>query len=165
MNPDVLLQAILAEPEDDSVRLVYADWLDEHGDQDRAEFIRVQCELARLGASDRRVQRLRHREKLLLRQHATEWAGSLRQLECYGYIGFERGFVYSVRQVEAEEFLNHLPDFFERHPLQVVELVGVKPGEMSAIAACPHMARLKELRFYGGSFGPGEGQALARSPF
>jgi len=29
-------------------RLILSDWLDEHGDPDRTEFIRVQCELARL---------------------------------------------------------------------------------------------------------------------
>jgi len=32
---------IIARPEDDGPRLVYADWLEEHGDSDRAEFIRV----------------------------------------------------------------------------------------------------------------------------
>jgi uncharacterized protein (TIGR02996 family) len=43
------LKAILADTDgDDGPRLVYADWLDEHGDP-RGEFIRVQCELARLG--------------------------------------------------------------------------------------------------------------------
>lgn len=42
-----LLKAILANPDDDLVRLVYADWLDEHGTTDaeaaRAEFIRLGC--------------------------------------------------------------------------------------------------------------------------
>jgi uncharacterized protein (TIGR02996 family) len=42
------LAAILAEPEEDSHRLVYADWLDENGNSERAEFVRVQCRLARL---------------------------------------------------------------------------------------------------------------------
>lgn len=42
-----LLAAVLENPADDGVRLVYADWLDEHGGQpERAEFIRVQCRLA-----------------------------------------------------------------------------------------------------------------------
>ena len=36
----------------DLPKLVYADWLDEHGRHARAEFIRVQCELARLSADD-----------------------------------------------------------------------------------------------------------------
>jgi uncharacterized protein (TIGR02996 family) len=44
-NPD-LLAAVIADAEDDAPRLVYADWLDDHGDPHRAEFIRVQCGLA-----------------------------------------------------------------------------------------------------------------------
>jgi uncharacterized protein (TIGR02996 family) len=40
-----LLRAVLADPADDTVRLVYADWLEENGQPERAEFIRVQLEL------------------------------------------------------------------------------------------------------------------------
>jgi uncharacterized protein (TIGR02996 family) len=43
-----LLRAICAEPADDTARLVYADWLDEHEQPERAEFIRVQVDLARV---------------------------------------------------------------------------------------------------------------------
>lgn len=43
-----LLAAIRQFPEEDAPRLIYADWLDEHGESERAEFIRVQIELARL---------------------------------------------------------------------------------------------------------------------
>ena len=42
------LEAILAAPDDDAIRLVYADWLDDHGQPEYAEFIRVQVESARL---------------------------------------------------------------------------------------------------------------------
>jgi uncharacterized protein (TIGR02996 family) len=42
------LDAIIAELDNDTVRLVYADWLEEHGEPERAEFIRVQCELAEM---------------------------------------------------------------------------------------------------------------------
>ena len=42
----VLLRGILDNPDEDSPRLVYADWLEAHGDPDRAAFIRVQCRLA-----------------------------------------------------------------------------------------------------------------------
>src|SRR4051812_5383520 len=38
---DALLAAIAEAPDDDAPRLVYADWLEEHGDDARAEFIRV----------------------------------------------------------------------------------------------------------------------------
>ena len=47
-HDDAFLQAILESPDDDTPRLAYADWLDEHGDPDRAEFLRVQGLLARL---------------------------------------------------------------------------------------------------------------------
>jgi uncharacterized protein (TIGR02996 family) len=42
------LATIIAEPAEDVHRLVFADWMEEHGDAGdlaRAEFIRVQCEL------------------------------------------------------------------------------------------------------------------------
>ncbi|HJZ56263.1 MAG TPA: TIGR02996 domain-containing protein, partial [Gemmataceae bacterium] len=45
-----LLAAIREHPEEDTPRLVYADWLDEQGGQanrDRAEYIRAAVELAR----------------------------------------------------------------------------------------------------------------------
>lgn len=46
---DSPLPAVLANPHDVAPRLIYADWLEEHGQQERAEFIRVQIELAWLG--------------------------------------------------------------------------------------------------------------------
>lgn len=42
-----LLRSILASPEEDLPRLVYADWCEENGESERAEFIRVGVELAR----------------------------------------------------------------------------------------------------------------------
>lgn len=42
---DALLQAILDEPDADDVRLIYADWLQDQGQDLRAEFIRVQIEM------------------------------------------------------------------------------------------------------------------------
>jgi len=48
---DLLLAAVLAEPDEDTPRLVYADALDERGqpgDAERAEFVRVQIAIAEL---------------------------------------------------------------------------------------------------------------------
>src|SRR5262245_24797354 len=45
-TPDGFLAAILAEPGDDTHRMVYADWLEERREP-RGEFIRLQCELAK----------------------------------------------------------------------------------------------------------------------
>lgn len=44
-HDDAFLQAILEAPDDDTPRLIYADWLDEHGDPARAEFIRLQYQI------------------------------------------------------------------------------------------------------------------------
>jgi uncharacterized protein (TIGR02996 family) len=68
---DALLRAIVAAPDDDAPRLVYADWLDEHGEAARAEFIRLQCKLARHPrTADGRRTELELAEQELFRQHA-----------------------------------------------------------------------------------------------
>lgn len=41
------LADIIAKPEDDLPRLVFADWLDENGQEERARWIRIQVELER----------------------------------------------------------------------------------------------------------------------
>jgi uncharacterized protein (TIGR02996 family) len=81
-----LLAAIRAAPDDDAPRLVYADWLDEHGQPERAAFIRIQCELARTGDPA-----LRRREAELLAEHHDAFAGHLAAPHLR--FRFERGFV------------------------------------------------------------------------
>jgi uncharacterized protein (TIGR02996 family) len=69
--------AIRATPDDDIPRLVYADWLDENGDPDRAELIRAQCALARFGPDRRRGRKqrpaLEARERALLDENRSRW--------------------------------------------------------------------------------------------
>lgn len=45
---DAFMTAIRTAPEDDAIRLIYADWLDDQGDQARAEFIRMEVRMAML---------------------------------------------------------------------------------------------------------------------
>jgi len=79
------LAAILASPEDDFPRLAYSDWLDEQGESDRAEFIRVQCALESMyptGAIQTEEEYdkwmlLRNREKVLLNANFGKWADDL----------------------------------------------------------------------------------------
>jgi uncharacterized protein (TIGR02996 family) len=61
---EAFLQAIIENPDDESLRLVYADYLDEQCDQ-RGEFIRVQCALAGLAYDDPRREALDVREREL----------------------------------------------------------------------------------------------------
>ena len=56
-----LLATCKADPDDDTPRLILADWLDDYGDeadQARACLIRTQCELARPGHSPSVLARL-----------------------------------------------------------------------------------------------------------
>jgi uncharacterized protein (TIGR02996 family) len=67
------LSDILEYPDDDAPRLIYADWLEEHGQPERAEFIRVQCELARMEDNDPRRATMEAREAELLKAHERSW--------------------------------------------------------------------------------------------
>src|SRR5262245_55720746 len=93
-DDDAFLQAVLDRPDDDAPRLVYADWLEEHGDPDRAEFIRVQIEQARLPQGDRRGPALRKREKGLLKANKKAWLRPFADLIYKGE--FRRGFLERV---------------------------------------------------------------------
>ncbi|MFL5341256.1 MAG: TIGR02996 domain-containing protein [Gemmataceae bacterium] len=73
VDEPAFLAAILAAPDDDGPRLVYADWLEERGDTDRSEFIRVQIELTRRPVDPARQRHLRRRESDLLKRHRDEW--------------------------------------------------------------------------------------------
>jgi uncharacterized protein (TIGR02996 family) len=81
-----LLRAVCADPADDAPRMILADWWDETGRPERAEFLRVQCALVRYpraptGLSDgfaaaewkRRREDLRTRERELLDAHRADW--------------------------------------------------------------------------------------------
>jgi uncharacterized protein (TIGR02996 family) len=49
---DALYAAVCAAPDDDTPRLVLADWLDEHDDPHRAAFIRASVQLAQMQEAD-----------------------------------------------------------------------------------------------------------------
>ena len=113
------LAAIIAAPADDLPRLIYADYLDERGRSERAEFIRVQCELGNPFDAAKRCRRagavkcitgwqqsawcpecvktdaLRRREAELLDAHARDWWPPLDPDYPVGWF-FHRGFVARV---------------------------------------------------------------------
>jgi uncharacterized protein (TIGR02996 family) len=86
------LAAIRAAPDDDAPRLIYADWLDEHDQPERAEFIRVQCELARKDSPE-----LRKREVELLTKNYEVFVGGLdaSHLRYQFHRGFIRWFAHT----------------------------------------------------------------------
>jgi uncharacterized protein (TIGR02996 family) len=53
-DEDALLAAIIAAPDDDTPRLVYADWLDDHDQPACAEYLRLGVEIEKLSAEKTR---------------------------------------------------------------------------------------------------------------
>src|SRR5262249_48323315 len=133
------LQAIREQPEDDLPRLACADWLEEHGDLDRAEFIRVQVEKEPLPAHDPRCQELEERESALLRTHEAAWRGAL--AKCTTQCTFRRGFIERIK-LGVRQFLEHADELFALAPtvchLQLLRVSHSKLS-MSELAASPHL--------------------------
>src|SRR5438128_298175 len=71
-----LLAAVADTPEEDTPRLILADWLEEHGESARAEFIRAECEYWRLPTYDPHREKLKRRMEQLQRRHQQAWWGS-----------------------------------------------------------------------------------------
>src|SRR5262245_12744455 len=116
---EALWRAILEHPDDDPVRLVYADWLEEHGGQERAELIRAQVELARLGEFDPRRPALEDREAELLARHGPEWRSGLAgEAGVWAWRRFHRGFIDSLDVVDPSAFLRLGDSLFERAPIR-----------------------------------------------
>lgn len=155
-HPDfrAMVRAMRDAP-DDVIRLAAADWLDEHGEGDRAEFIRVQCELARLqldatatpmqlimtGAEEcyqccaAREQKqhtngkcrctpkfldLRRRQRELLGARGNDWIPEpfVSRINCQ----WRRGFVDSMHDISANEWLTHADAILALHPVTRVRL-------------------------------------------
>lgn len=149
------LKAIHAAPDDDALRLVYADWLDERGDP-RGEFIRIQ--VARAAGDDHRTLVLREHE--LRAAHGGDWAGPLREL--VGDWQFHRGLLEEV-MVNARTFLEKGETLFRLAPLQRVRLRGVE-DVLPELACQPILAQVRGLDLVGERLDDLALHVLASSP-
>ncbi len=149
---DALLAAILAEPDEDTPRLAFSDWLDEHGgeaERVRAEFIRVQIELARVPVGEARPIDLLGREKKLLASHRGAWLAPfqeegepLRGGDAHGQ--FRRGFV-EVVWMPAAWFILRAERLFSRAPVRELRITRTTMQEFAALVHSPHFGRLNAL--------------------
>src|SRR5262245_23124110 len=122
---DALLAAVCEQPDNDHPRLIYADWLEEHGDdadRDRAAFIRLQIEAKNPATDLDRLCELRRREKALLEQYAATWQ---KPFAAAHKPFFERGFVANVT-LSLDALLRRGKRFFEAAPLQYLHLTSVE---------------------------------------
>jgi uncharacterized protein (TIGR02996 family) len=114
------IRQILASPDEDAPRLAYADWLEQQSDRDRAEFIRLQIEAARLAPPDPRREQLAARAAALLEAHQAEWEALPPEIR-YARVGsFERGFPAWARCMISDfpvEAAPHLPHLWRVAPI------------------------------------------------
>ena len=146
MSPtaDALLAAVRADPDADLPRLVYADHLDETGDGDRAKFIRVQCELAKLDEADPRRPPLEDREHDLLDRHEHEWLGAVP--DAVDEWEWRRGFVAEsvFRELDAA-----IIAWVSGHPITAVACRYLSEFSMGPRDTVRWPATVRRLELYG----------------
>lgn len=117
---DGLRAAVCASPDDDTLRLIYADWLQENDQPDRAAFVRAQVAAARAEpfGPEHRAHLRAARE---LQDAHPEWGQDVKTK--YRAIGgkFVRGFVEHVH-VNAADFPRHAAALFAAEPVRSVQL-------------------------------------------
>ncbi len=142
IDEQALLSTINADPDNDQPRLVYADWLEEHGQRNKAQLIRVQIELAHLPDNTDEATALQVEDEQL--EAACE--KTLPQLEGISWGSFERGLVCSVYP--------DTPAAFHRHASRIGDMGSVhrvvfeNADGFDILAEVPVLARFTELNVY-----------------
>lgn len=177
------LLAIREEPDDDTPRLVYADWLMEQEElwrAERGEFIRLQCELVRMPENHPGREEKQQRERALLQRNWEAWIGPFRRLlrsgSQDGWIRgnfkieavskFRRGFVEAL-SLHARTFLDVAEDLIRLTPLRRLELL--RAGSLAEhLASCRVLDGIQRLWFGDYFVDPLDSngvRALVESPF
>src|SRR5262245_52794332 len=71
------LRAFLESPDDDDLRLIFADWLDDHDDL-RGELMRLQILVSRRDGDEKSIRNKEQRLRDLLRHQVPGWVAPLR---------------------------------------------------------------------------------------
>jgi uncharacterized protein (TIGR02996 family) len=156
-----LLQAVREAPDDDTPRLIYADWLEDHNQPERAELIRVQCEMARLPPGPRAAT-LRQREQELLARHAAGWTAPLVALGASGT--FRRGLLEHA-VLSADAFARHADELLRAAPLLALTVsMGYGAQGLLKVLRCRHLLGMTELHVTGGPCRRMGAKMIAESP-
>ena len=147
-DEQAFLTAIVAAPDDDTPRLVFADWLDERAQGDdtaRAALIRAQCQLEHLPPSSKAGRALAKQAKAVLKQHGKRWAKDLTAAPLFvDAWAFRRGFLDAVT-MSATTFARNAARLFEVAPTVRTAHFPDASNEVGRLAACPFFARLASV--------------------
>ncbi len=155
------LDAVFDRYADDDPRLVYADFLDDSGEPERAELVRVQLALARLDADAPLRPELSDRQAELLARNRAAWTTHLAGLVVS--VDFRRGIPDSAT-VDAATFLARGAELFRRLRVRRLRLLDAAPF-VSKLAGSPLLTNVRELDLCNGDLGNAGLAAFLRSPF
>jgi uncharacterized protein (TIGR02996 family) len=151
-NPEYagLMRTILQQPDDDSLRLILADWLEEHGDPDRAEYIRLQVRRAGLDELDPEGWRLDYRAVQLSELHHERWLAECPNFEDIKVGGRrERGLPNLASVKKPSALPEHEEALFAALPIDsLIVYTDVERGQEGmgeAFLRCRHLHRIRRL--------------------
>jgi uncharacterized protein (TIGR02996 family) len=155
---DALVRAICEDPDDDTPRLIFADFLDETGEPDRAAFVRAQIELARTPAWEpfgvlcrRRKPEWAERSELEAVRRALPPFPSGWNVEWHE-APFRRGFGWRVKVGSLSAWNDLAPRLFEQVPVGELDLYAMDTlDDWRAFAAAEWTRHLRVIRLYGTS--------------
>jgi uncharacterized protein (TIGR02996 family) len=139
-----LLTAMAADPADDTVRLAYADFIEEKGESERAEFVRLQVELGRIDLNDPARRPLVVRHVRFLQDRVPEWRAELPRLPGIEWGDFKRGLVEEVQATHEEPVIRHAEAIFAQPAVHVLRLTRLHGGRR--LPELPQLERLRSLR-------------------
>jgi len=143
---DAFLTAIHGAPEDDAPRLVFADWLDEQGEPERAEFIRLQVAQRREYETNGRTHVL---EDLFVRARSLfyrAWSEPVRTIFGRGIAFYSRGFPKGpTYAVPAGHLTAHLPVAATWIGPDTRLRIAARPGQLWRLATIPDLRRVHHL--------------------
>jgi uncharacterized protein (TIGR02996 family) len=147
---EALFRAVCENPADDTPRLAYADWLDDHGDATRAEFIRLQCEASHLCPAYSTPTAARNRASQLLKEFGDRWYDELPEIPGVEWGGmFVRGFIDRAQTHALDEVTATLAAAFAATPLRYLTVSSLRPGQLRELLAFPLLSRLVNLHLPG----------------
>jgi uncharacterized protein (TIGR02996 family) len=156
------LDDIISHPEDDTPRLIYADWLEDHGQLARAEFIRLQIERARLPHWDARQVRLRLRERALIEEHGRKWREELGTIKGITWGEFRRGFTASAGFGSFAVFETSAEACWTQAPIEAVSVRWPRQSDVKETVA--PIECLRELTITGKLVNQDDAVRLANLP-
>lgn len=154
-----LLAQVLRDPRDEVARTVYADFLEERGDE-RGRFIHLQLKRATLPDWDPQALELDLQARTLLARHGADWRARLPELAGVTWGPFSRGFVEKVAFDSVEAFAKHHGACAAATPMRAIVLRWPRGAKAKPLAAQPGV---DELTIVGTAMGKPDLKWLATS--